>query len=992
MKPIMDRNNPGIEVNTRLQGYAVKRIAYLREFDSTYYELEHEDTGARHIHISNDDRENTFGVAFKTVPRDSTGVAHILEHTVLCGSEKYPVRDPFFSMLKRSLSTFMNAFTASDWTMYPFSTQSGKDFYNLLDVYLNAVFHPNLDELSFKQEGHRLEIDTGDGDSSTARLLYKGVVYNEMKGAMSSPDQVLARSLLQALFPSTTYRFNSGGEPKDIPGLTHQQLRDFHQRHYHPSNGYFYTYGNLALEEHLRFIDQHYLGRFHRIHPDTDVPSQSRWQEPHQVTVSYPLAEGENVSKKSQVCIAWLMSDIRDTFEVLALTLLEQILMGNPASPLRRALIESGLGSALCDAAGYDADNRDTFFVCGLKGVDPSDAPEIERIVFEVLRQLVRDGIEKELIDSAIHQIEFHRKEVTNTPYPYGIRQLLTITGTWIHAGDPLKILLIDEDLKRIRQELSTGPFFENLIQSYFIDNSHRVLFSLVPDLEMEKVETERVAAELAALKDRLSPAALEKITTDTEALEQLQNTEENISCLPTLKRTDIPVDVVRLKEADKREPPPVYTYAQRTSGIFYLVAAAGAGGVAEEFLPLLPFFCYALPKIGTFHQDYGAMARRIDLYTGGVALAPNARDGFGDSADAVSFVSLNVKALNRNMDPLFEIVRDLFLGMDFSDLSRLKHLLMEYRANLESMVIHNGHRLAISRAARNFSVSRHLSETWSGLAQLQTVKKLGDHISDDTAESISEKLSRIRDAVFGKNNLRAALIGEKEVLDAACRSSAELFNRLNDLSSTFHPPLVQTDARLPREGWSTSSAVSFVAQVFNTVRMGHEDAAALAVISKLLRSRYLHSEIREKGGAYGGFSLYNPEDGLFCFASYRDPHIVATLSVFGNVAQFLQTGKIDDQDIDEAVLQVCSDIDKPDPPGPAAKKAFFRKLISLSDDARQHFKDRLLQLNRHQVMQAAENYFNGGQDRHAVAVVSGEMQLQNANRQLEKPLELNKI
>jgi hypothetical protein len=417
MNTIVDTNNSGLKVGDRIAEYRIERIELLKEISSIFYALKHLSTGARHVHISNDDAENTFSVAFKTVPRDSTGVAHILEHTVLCGSKKYAVRDPFFSMLKRSLSTFMNAFTASDWTMYPFSTQNGKDFYNLMGVYLDAVFFPRLEELSFKQEGHRLETekDPAGHDPADDRLVYKGVVYNEMKGAMSSPDQVMVRSILKALFPSSTYRYNSGGDPAEIPSLSHKQLKAFHRRHYHPSNSFFYTYGNLPLKNHLDFIEEQVLNQFNQIDPGTDVAPQSRWKSPRSVSYPYPFDPNEDATKKYQVCLAWLTADIQDTFEILALTLLEQILLGNSASPLRKALIDSSLGSALCDGTGFDADNRDTLFVAGLKDVERTAADKIEEIIVDLFRDLVKKGIEKNLIDAAIHQIEFHRKEITNT-------------------------------------------------------------------------------------------------------------------------------------------------------------------------------------------------------------------------------------------------------------------------------------------------------------------------------------------------------------------------------------------------------------------------------------------------------------------------------------------------------------------------------------------------------------------------------------------------
>ncbi|MBW2480104.1 MAG: insulinase family protein [Deltaproteobacteria bacterium] len=996
MNAITDPSNPDLTAGGRINEYQIERVEPLPDISSVFYELKHLRTGAKHIHISNGDAENTFGVAFKTVPHDSTGVAHILEHTVLCGSRQYPVRDPFFSMLKRSLSTFMNAFTASDWTMYPFSTQNRKDFYNLMGVYLDAAFFPRLDGLSFKQEGHRLEIATPSesNDPAAQQLTYKGVVYNEMKGAMSSPDQVMVRSILKALYPSTTYRFNSGGEPAEIPSLTHSQLKEFHRRHYHPSNAFFYTYGNLPLRDHLSFIDAKVLKSFKPIDHDTNVASQPRWKQPRTESYPYPLDQNEDPTKKCQVCVAWLTADIKDSFEVLVLTLLEQILLGNPASPLRQALIDSGLGSALCDGTGFDADNRDTLFVSGLKDVASSDAARIEAIILGVLRDLAENGVDKTLIDSAIHQIEFHRKEITNTPYPYGIKLLLTFSGSWFHGGDPVKILNFDADLTRLRKELADGSFFENRIKKYFLDNTHRATVTLVPDQEMASKENDRLGAELERIKKDLVPSDIDRIKQDAEALIRLQETEEDISCLPTLERKDIPSSVPSVQESAADGAIPATLYNQATSGIFYLAAAAGGGALPDDLAPLAPFFCYAASRMGTAVRDYAEMARRIDAYTGGIGLSTHARTRFDGTGECLPFVSINAKCLDRNRDQMFDILQELLHQSDFSDLTRLKNLLLEYRAGLESMVIHNGHRLAISLASRNLSATRRQSEIWNGVHQLQTIKALADKLTDKKIKSLSLDLAAIGETLLGQKNFKMALIGEDASGAQARAWALSLIDGLGDSQDDgFKAPGSTLDAGNIREGWSTSSAVSFVAQAFETVRMEHEDAAALSIISKILRSLYLHREIREKGGAYGGFALYSPEDGLFCLASYRDPHIVSTLKAFDNAAAFIRSGSFEEEDVNEAILQVCSEIDKPDPPGPAARKSFYRSIIALTDDMREHYKSKLLNLTRRQVIQVAEKYFDGDQEKKAVAVISGEEQLKAANDMLvSNPLLLKRI
>jgi len=992
----VDSSNPGLKAGDRICDYRIEHVETLKEISAVFYALKHLTTGARHIHIGKEDAENTFSVAFKTIPKDSTGVAHILEHTALCGSRKFPVRDPFFSMLKRSLSTFMNAFTASDWTIYPFSTQNKKDFYNLMDVYLDAAFFPKLDGLSFKQEGHRLEIDDGDQgqDPELPRLIYKGVVYNEMKGAMSSPDQVMARSILKALYPSSTYQFNSGGEPAEIPTLTYEQLKEFHRQHYHPSNAFFYTYGNLPLKDHLAFIEAKVLGQFKQIDPDTDVAAQPRWKQPRSSTYPYPFDKNEDPTHKYQVCVAWLTADIKDSFEILTLTLLEQILLGNSASPLRKALIDSGLGSALCDGCGFDADNRDSLFVSGLKDVEQASADKIEAVIFDVLADLADNGIEKKLIDSAIHQIEFHRKEITNSPYPYGIKLLLTFSGSWFHGGDPLKILNFDADLNRLQSELAQGSFFESRIRKYFLDNPHRILFTLAPDQEMAQNQDQRMRSELERIRKDLSSTDIDQIKQDAEALQRLQETEEDVASLPTLQRQDIPPTVPLIKQSGFEADLQATIYNQATSGIVYYAAAAGTGSLPGNLIPLTPFFCYTLARMGTRIRNYADLAQRIDTYTGGIGASTHSRTRFDPAGECIPFVSFNGKCLVRNQEPMFDIIREVLHQHDFSDLPRLKNLLLEYRAGLESMVIHQGHRLAISLASRKFSTTRALGETWSGVHQLQAIKQLADSLDEQKLGRLSTDLTVIGETIFTRPNFKMALIGEDEALVEALPNLGSVYNGFDvGNGDGFSDPDIKLEAETIREGWSTSSAVSFVALSFETVRMEHEDSAALSVISKILRSMYLHREIREKGGAYGGFALYSPEDGLFSFASYRDPHIVSTLNAFDNAAAFIRSGNFSDEDVNEAVLQVCSEIDKPDPPGPAARKAFYRKIISLSDEMRTRYKTELLALNRSKVMQAAEKYFDRQDTQKAVAVISGEDQINAANVKLgERPLKIHRI
>jgi len=990
----------GFTPGQTIKGYQVKQVSHLPSIDAHLIELTHMATRATHIHIANGDKENTFGVFFRTVPTDSTGVAHILEHTVLCGSEKYGVRDPFFSMIKRTLSTFMNAFTASDWTMYPFSSQNQKDYYNLMDVYLDAAFFPNIDELSFKQEGHRMEIETK--DDGTDELVYKGVVYNEMKGAMSSPNQVLSRSLLKGLYPDTTYSNNSGGEPENIPELTHEGLKEFHARYYHPSNSFFYTYGNLPLEETLGMIQDKVLSKFDFLDMDTRVPSQARWTAPRTQTQAYAYADPEDMAAKYQGCVAWLTSDICSGFDVLVLTILEQILLGNSASPLRKALIDSNLGSHLAGGTGFDGDNKDTMFVCGLKDIDKSSVPRVETIIFEALTSLADKGIDGHLIDSAIHQIEFYRKEITNTPYPFGIKLLLSFAGTVIHGGDPVACINIDDDLDRLKAELSKGSFLEEKIRTFFLDNPHRLLFTLEPDADLEARQVEKTRAELKARLSDLKPEDITQINSDAKALEALQETEEDLSVLPTLELEDVPPEI-EIIHPDKVEGTTLATcYDKATSGILYFTCPVGAGNIPPDLFAMTPFFCRAFTSSGTAKSSYVQMAERMDLYTGGISMTPFSGSYFSKDGESHSFLALQGKALDRNIDNLFDLMDEYVNAYGFKDHDRLKSLLLQYQAGMESSIVSTGHRYAISLSARHLSKASHINELWNGIAQFQAIKELTARITDentgdDGLQALIRDLSAMAAALLTKDNFKPAVIGAKPSLILADQKIRQIHDNLsNGTQKAFFTPDIDCDTQRPYQGWYTNTAVSFVGQSFKTVRITHEDSPGLAVISKILRSLFLHKEIREKGGAYGGFAMYNTEEGIFSFGSYRDPHIKRTLDVYADACDFIVQGKFTETDVKEAILQVCSDIDKPETPGPAAMKAFYRQITKLSNEIRKGFKDALLRLDKKRIQDIAQAYFTRGEADKGIAVISSKPMLVEANQALETenrpPLDLYKI
>jgi len=490
----------------RLHGFLIDELTPLPELNVVMVRARHERTGARLLHLGCDDPNNVFAVTFRTPPADSTGVAHILEHTVLCGSQRYPVRDPFFAMLKRSLNTFMNAMTASDWTCYPVASMNRKDYYNLMGIYLDAVFFPLLREEDFRQEGHRLEF-ADPGDPKTP-LQIKGVVFNEMKGAMADPSSLIGRRLNRALFPGGCYGHNSGGEPRDIPDLTWEQLRAFHADYYHPSNSWFFTYGDLPLAGHLEQIDTLALSRFEGKQVDSSIPPEPRFDAPQYSEATFSLADQDEPAGRSMVQVAWLTCQIEDDFTRIALGILAGLLLGDPAAPLYQDLLDSRLGQNLAPGSGYHDDYRDTVFAVGLQGTDPQHRDAIERLILATLERVACEGFPAERIQAALHQYEFSSREVSGDQFPYGLGLLMRFLGPWLHADQPLPSLQLERTLAALRQATADPDFFPALIRRHFLANPHRVTLLLRPDREHGRREEAELAARLERLRQEFTAPA----------------------------------------------------------------------------------------------------------------------------------------------------------------------------------------------------------------------------------------------------------------------------------------------------------------------------------------------------------------------------------------------------------------------------------------------------------------------------------------------------
>ncbi|HIJ85544.1 MAG TPA: peptidase M16, partial [Magnetococcales bacterium] len=810
----------------------------------------HEATQARHLHLAADDPHNAFLVAFLTVPTDSTGVAHILEHTALCGSQRYPVRDPFFMMLRRSLSTFMNAFTASDWTAYPFASQSRKDFSNLLDVYLDAAFFPQLLELDFAQEGCRLELENR--EDAASKLVYKGIVFNEMKGAMSSPERVLWEHLSKQIFPTNAYHFNSGGDPECIPDLTWEDLKNFHARHYHPSNAIFMTFGNVPASEHQAIFQDRVLGRFKKMDCHFQVPLEKRLPTPVRVTGRYALDGEEDTNAKTHIVLGWLLGESVDQELLLKTHLLNGVLLDNSSSPLLKFLETTDLGTSPSPVCGLDDSGREMVFACGVEGSEPELADQVEQGIFAVIEKVARDGVEMERVDAVLHQLELSRREIGGDGLPYGLKLMLTALPAALHGGDPVAALALDPLLEKLREDVKDPNFIKDLARKWILDNPHRVRVVLAPDTTLNAQSAEREASRLAALKEKMTPEDIVQVQRSAAALQTRQEQEDDSEILPRVTLADVPPNpVIPVGTIQKNLAIPLTHFDRPTNRLVYQQVILDVPDMDDELLDLLPLFSSCLAEVGVGDRDYLVTQAWQSAVTGGIGARFSVRSDVDDVGRFRCVFSVYGKALTRNQLPLAELVRDTLLRARFDELTRLRELMAQFRASAELRVNDNGHGLAMSAASSFSSPTGYLHELWSGMSAIQRLKKLDESL-DDPGELtlLSQRFQSIQYQLL-KGPRQLLVVGEKDDFGPMEHSLARLWSDPNaDAFDPLHPRFAQARRNL---GWEIVTTVNFCARVNRCVPFSHPDAPVLSVLGQYLKNGFLHRAIRERGGAYGG-------------------------------------------------------------------------------------------------------------------------------------------
>ena len=967
-------SSPGIAT---IGGYTVQRREPLERLDGAYVELEHSRTGARHIHVECPDDNNGFAVFFPTAPKDSTGVAHILEHVVLAGSQRYPVRDPFFSMSRRSLATFMNALTGSDWTMYLFSTRNQKDFVNLLEVYLDATFFPRIPEDAFKQEGVRFEFE--DPANPSSGLRYKGVVYNEMKGALATPHAAVDRAIGKALFPGLTYQYVSGGDPEEIPNLTWEALRRFHAVNYHPSNAHFYTYGDRPLEQTLELIETNVLSRFERTRVDSEIPPVKRFRTPVTAVEPYPIQAGEDPSRKAQALVSWVTVPTADSFRLLAMKVLSEVLLGNAGSPLRKALIDSRLGTAMADGSGLQEDYRESVFGAGLKDIAVEDAEKVQQVVLDTLGRLADEGVDQGQVDAAIHHLEFEKRERSNAGFPYALRVLFALVPPYMYDGDPYLSLNFDADLERLQRARSEGRFFENLIRAELVDNAHRALLKIVPDATLEERKRSAELQRLAAIEARLTEQERRRIVEDALRLKAEQEAKQDLSVLPTLELTDIPMrfEDVPSRDANVREAL-VEFYPQPTAGITYLDLRCDFSSLTEEQKDLLPLFSRVLTQSGAAGQDYVEIASRIASTTGGVGAAAQVQS-LAERDDYIQSFVISGRALDRDDKAFVELLTDLVARLELEP-RRLKEVIAEIATRLESSLAGLGFQFAILRAYSKLSSEGAINDRLQGIGMLHTMRRLA-RLGETELDAVIADLDEIRRRLFRSGALRIVVTCEEGMIEPLEGMLAELVAALPaggaDGNVVKPPPLEPVP-----EARTAPVPVAFNVRTYRTVRYTHPDAPALLVLANYLRDTFLHRELREKGGAYGGYAQAGIASGTFYLGSYRDPNVVRTYDVFDEAIRWVLEGEIDAEALKEAILGACGDVDPLESPDVKGRREATNRATGFTRQARERFKQRLLGVRGDDLRRVTAAYLASG---HAAqTTVAGPDLVQAASK--EKP------
>jgi len=954
--------------------FVLEKEVTLKEINAKVKILRHP-CGARVIHLETDDDENAFCISFRTYPESSNGVAHILEHTVLCGSKRFPVKDPFFLMNRRSLNTFMNAFTGSDFTCYPAATQNKEDFYNLLDVYLDAVFFPNLNRLSFLQEGHRLEFAKSDDPSSP--LQFKGIVYNEMKGSYSSPDRRFHEFINEKLFPTLTYGIDSGGKPDTIINLTYDELLAFHDTYYHPSHALFYFYGNMPLDEHLKFIEEKVLAKAEARVDLPALPRESRYLAPVRFEGPFPIGKDEDRQGKTRIGISWLTTVATDQLTALALNILTVVLMDTDASPLKKQLL--ALKEVKQASISIDTDAAEIPMILTFRGCEEGDAPKIERETLRILNEIASQPIDPALLESAIHQISLHRSEIVGDDLPWGLHLFMRCGLIAQLGGDPIEALKIHSLFDQLRAEWGKDPlYFNKVLKTYLIDNPHRVTLTFFPDSNLQEQEEEKEKEKLEEIKSRLSAEDVQLILNDAEALFYLQDEgagDEEV--LPKIHLSAIPKEPKNfVLQEHKLDHLHLYTHETFTNGIIYADYVLPIPQIKEEEIPFLRLLVNFLTQMGAGGKGYEETLQNVQSETGGITASIQLFHHIDCPKECLPTLVLSGKALDEDVESLFTLMGNFLTSPDFTDTRRLEELWEKHTTALFTTIPGTAMRYATLLSSAPFSAGQTLSEKLFGLDYLATISRWK---GPDLIQKIEKGIVTLANLILPQQG-DLIVTGSKEICDLVKEKKAFSFAH-GAKNRHSHLQISPSKAAEKVQGKSFASAVSFISQVFPSLPYNHPSAPALSLASFVLDNQTLHTEIRERGGAYGSGSRQKNANAVFSFYSYRDPHIGETLDTFKMSLDKLAKEGMEEDEREEAILEMLQGLDDPISPGQRGMTAYSWLKEGRTFEIRKKFREKLLNTSKEEIVEAVKQYLIPNQSEAITVIAGGEEMFVEENR-----------
>ncbi len=960
----------------QLSAYETIEAREIKDLNSYGRIMKHKKTGAKVVLLENDDENKVFYIGFRTPPADSTGVAHILEHSVLCGSKSFPSKDPFVELAKGSLNTFLNAMTYPDKTVYPVASCNDKDFQNLMHVYLDAVFYPNIysEPKIFMQEGWHYHLE-----EETDSLKYNGVVYNEMKGAFSSPDDVLDREIFNSLFPDTAYGNESGGDPKHIPDLTYEQFLDFHRKYYHPSNSYIYLYGKMDMAEKLAWIDEHYLSHFDYLEIDSTIGTQEAFEKPMDFTEQYSVTENESLENATYLSYNTVVGTSLDRELYVAFSILDYVLCSAPGAPVKQALIDKNIGQDVYSL--FENGIYQPYFSIVAKNANEKDKEEFIKTIEEVLKEQVKNGIDKRALKAGLNFYEFKYKEADFGSYPKGLMYGLQALDSWLYDEKaPFYHIEANATFRTLKEKIDTD-YFEGLVEKYLLQNTHKVTITVVPVAGLTKEMDQVLQKKLDEYKHSLTDEQAEKLVSETNALISYQETEspeEDLKKIPLLKREDMKKEAEPfINKVEETEDVKVLSHDIFTNGVSYLRFVFDAKYVSNELLPYMGLLKNILGFMNTEHYGYGELFNEVNIATGGIVPVVNTYVNSKNLDEFKLTFEIKAKTLYENTDKTYELVEEILFTTKLLDEKRLLELIRELKAKMQAVMISSGHSLASVRSMSYFSKTAAASEQITGIPFYRLLERLDEDFEQEK-EKLIANLEKVRKLLFRPENLMLDYTGTKEGLLEAKKYVTGFKNKLyqEEIEKTgFSMAPVKKN-----EGFKTSAGIQYVALAGSYLKKGLSYTGALKVLKVIMGYEYLWNNVRVKGGAYGCMSSFG-KSGDCCFVSYRDPNLEKTLQVYKQAAEFIKNFQADERTVTKFIIGALSELDAPKTPAAKGNRSMAAYMCQVTLEEEQKERDELLAVDE-QVIRSLARYIDAFVDYDCICVVGNEEAI-NQNAEL---------